>query len=60
MNREIWTIVKDFLNDFKKYPVQIQDFRPIADAFGGSYGIFFESIGKSQRNQQVTDWTWTH
>lgn len=60
MNREIRTLVTDFLNEFEKYPVQIQDLRPITDPFGGSYGIFFESIRKSERNQEVTDWTWTH
>ena len=38
MDREMQTLVTDFLNEFEKYPVQIQNFRPIADPFGRIYG----------------------
>lgn len=44
MNGEIPLLVTDWLYEFEKYSVHIQDYRPIADRTGAIYGMHFKYI----------------
>ena len=50
MNGENRPLITDEPVEFEKLPVEVQDFRKIADHFRGIYGI----------SQHVTGWTWKH
>lgn len=52
-NREIRPLVTDGLAEFKKYPVQVHNFREVADRFEGVYRIYLALIKK---NRKISTW----